>query len=90
MLKERLLAPLIGVALLVSIVAIAWSTKSHRKLGPLVLTIVGAIAIACGRLVWSVPILLYGGSVALLSASFWNLWLKRRRPKPLVGIQLQR
>ena len=90
MLKERVLAPLIGVALLVSIAAIAWSTKSHRKLGPLVLTILGALTIACGRIVWSVPILLYSGSVALLSASFWNLWLKRRRAEPLVGIRLQR
>jgi hypothetical protein len=88
MLKERVLAPLIGVALLVSIAAIAWSTKSHRRPGPLILTIVGALAVGCGRLLWSVPILLYGGSVALLSASFWNLWLKRRRPQPLVRVRL--
>lgn len=89
MLKERVLAPLIGVALLISLAAIAWSTKKHRQAGPLVLTLVGAILVCSGRLIWSVPLLVYGGSVALLGGSLWNLWLKRRRPQPRVALRLQ-
>lgn len=88
MLKERVLAPLIGVALVVSVVAIAWSTKSHRNPRPLILTLVGVALVAAGRLVWSIPFLLYAGSVALLAASVWNLWLKRRKPQPLVRVRL--
>ena len=84
MLKERVLAPLIGAALVVSIVTIAWSTRSHRKPGPLALTVVGAVLVTCGRIVWTVPPLVYIGGAALLSASFWNLWLKRRRRQPVV------
>lgn len=90
MLKERVLAPLIGAALLVSILAIAWSTKSHRKPGPLILTVAGAILVVFGRLAWNIPPLLYVGSAALLGASFWNLWLKRRKPQPLVAVRLNR
>lgn len=83
MLKERVLAPLIGVALTVSIVTIAWSTRSHRKVGPLAATIVGSMLVACGRIFWTNPALVYAGGVALLVASFWNLWLKRRRRRSL-------
>jgi hypothetical protein len=82
MLKERVLAPLIGVALLVSIATIAWSTKRHRKIGPLALTLLGSGLVACGRLFWSVPLFVYAGGAALLAASFWNLWIKRRRRRP--------
>lgn len=90
MLKERVLAPLIAVALAVSIGAIAWATKSHRQLGPLVVTTIGAAGIVVARLVWSIPWLVYVSSAALLFSSFWNLWLKRRRSQPLVAIRLGR
>jgi hypothetical protein len=83
MLKERVLAPLIGVALLVSVVTIAWSTKSHRTMGPLAVTVAGSVVVACGRIFWSIPPLVYVGGAALFAASFWNLWLKRRR-RPVV------
>jgi hypothetical protein len=90
MLKERVLAPLIAAALVVGVAAIAWSTKSHRRFGPLILTIVGSAAIAGGRLIWNVHPLVYGGAVVLLGASLWNLWLKRPRPERLVNIRLTR
>jgi len=88
MLKERVLAPLIAVALVVGIAAVAWSTRSHRRPGPLILTIVGSVAITCGRLLWNVHPLVYGGGGVLLGASLWNLWLKRPRKEPLVNIRL--
>lgn len=83
---DRVLAPLIIAALVVGIVAVAWTTKSHRRYGPLVLTVAGSAAIAAGRLVWNVPVLVYGGGAIVLAASIWNLWLKRPAPVPLVNI----
>jgi hypothetical protein len=88
MLKEQVLAPLIVVALAVSVGTIAWAAKRHRKSGPLVLTLFGSGGIVVGRLIWDIPLLVYVCSAGLLLASFWNLWLKRRRSEPLVGIRL--
>lgn len=82
MLKEKVLAPLIAGALVVSVLAVAWSARSHRKIGPLMLILVGAAAIAWGRLVGSIAVLVYSGSAVLLATSLWNLWLKRRRRAP--------
>ena len=83
MLKERVLAPLIAVALVVSLTTVAWSTRSHRRPGPLVSTAIGAALVMCGRLVWTVPALVYIGGAALIAASMWNVCLKRRRrPAP--------
>lgn len=90
MLKERVLGPLIGIALVIGVAAVAWSTKSHRRAGPLALTIIGSIGIACGRLIWNIHPLVYVGGVVLLGASLWNLWLKRSRPQPLIAIRLTR
>jgi mercuric ion transport protein len=88
--NERVLAPLIVGALAVGILGIAWTTKTHRRYGPLVLTVVGSAAIAAGRLVWDVPPLVYGGGALVLGASIWNLWLKRPAPAPLVSIGITR
>ena len=71
-------------ALVVGILAIAWTTRSHRKYGPLVLTVAGSAAIAAGRLLWDVPPVVYGGAALVLGASIWNLWLKRPAPAPLL------
>jgi hypothetical protein len=90
MLKEHVLAPLIGVALVVGVAAVAWSTRSHRRPGPLALTIAGSIAIACGRLIWSIHPLVFAGGVVVLGASLWNLWLKRPQKQRLVTIRLAR
>ena len=79
--KERVLAPLIALALVVGVVAVAWSTRSHRRPGPLLLSMTGSLAVACGRLIWNIAPLMYVGGVLLLGASLWNLWLKRRRPR---------
>lgn len=84
--NERVLAPLIVLFLAVGIFSVAWSTRSHRRLGPLVVTLLGSAAIVLGRLTGHVHILLYGGVALLIAASLWNLWLKRPRRDPLVEI----
>jgi uncharacterized membrane protein HdeD (DUF308 family) len=90
--KETVLAPLIAAFLLVGIASVAWSTRSHRRPGPLVATILGALLVAGARLVWRVPTITYVGAAVLIGASLWNLWLKRpvRRDEPLVKLRLGR
>ncbi len=85
--NERVLAPLIGIFLSIGIVSVAWSTRTHRRLGPLVVTAVGSGVVVAGRLLWNVPIALYTGVGLLVGASLWNLWLKRPKAESLVQIR---
>lgn len=87
---ESVLFPVIAVFLVVGLVSIGWSTRSHRRLGPLLVTIIGSAAVIAGRLIWNAPAVLYGGVALLVGASLWNLWLKRPRPVPLVELRLAR
>jgi len=84
---DRILAPVVGALLVVGVASVAYSTRSHRNPGPLAATLVGAGAVAAGRLLWNLPILLYAGVALLLGASLWNLWLKRRQPAPLLQVR---
>lgn len=84
--NERVLGPLIVVFLAIGIFSVAWSARSHRRLGPLVATVVGSGVVVASRLVWNVPIALYTGVALLIGASLWNLWLKRPQAEPLVQI----
>jgi len=84
---ERVLAPLIALFVVIGIATVAWSTRSHRHPGPLVVTLIGSVAVVAGRLIWTVPTALYAGVVLLFGAALWNLWLKRPRPEPLVQIR---
>jgi hypothetical protein len=87
---DRVLTPIIAVLLGVGLLSVVWSTRSHRRPGPLVVTVVGSAAVVAGRLVWSLPAVLYGGVGLLVGASLWNLWLKRPRSEPLVQLRLER
>lgn len=85
-LNEAVLAPLIAAVLVLSVASVGWSTRSHRQPGPIGATLIGALLIAAGRLLWDVPLALYGGVAILLAGSLWNLWLKRPGKLPLVQI----
>jgi len=87
LLTERVLVPLIVAFLVVGVLSVGWATQGHRKPGPLVATVGGSLAVVLGRLVWSVPPVLYAGVGLLVTASLWNLWLKRPRPEPLIHIR---
>jgi len=78
-LRESFLAPLIALSLLVTLLSVAWSTRSHRDPRPLAAAGAGALAIIAGRLVWQVQALLALGVALLVAAAVWNLWLKRPR-----------
>ncbi len=90
LLSERVLAPIIVSFLAIGVASVAWSTRSHRRLGPLVATTLGATTVVAGRLVWRVPPLLYAGIILLMAASLWNLWLQRPRRSQLVQLHLDR
>ena len=82
LLDEQLLAPLIAVFLAAGVASVAWSTRRHRRPGPLLGTLAGSMAVAVGRLVWNLPVLVYVGVTLLLVASLWNLLAKRLRLEP--------
>jgi hypothetical protein len=88
--NERVMTPLIAAMLVFGIAAVAWSTKSHRHPGPLVVTIVASLVVVAARLVWDVPWIVYSAGGVLVAASVWNLWLKRPRQEPLVQLKLTR
>jgi mercuric ion transport protein len=90
LLQDRVLVPLIAVFLAVGLASVAWSTRSHRRAGPLVATALGSAAVVLGRIVWSAPNLVYGGAALLVAASLWNVWLKRPPREPLVQIRAAR
>ncbi len=85
---RRVLTPLMVGFLLVSVVSMAWSARRHRRPGPFVVTLAGAIAVAAGRLVWNVPVAAYAGVALLLGAAVWNL--SRKRPEPAAPVQIDR
>ena len=74
---EEVLVPLIVVFLVVGVLSVARTSRSHGRYGPLVATVVGAAAISVGRLVFDVPVAVYLGAAFMIGAAFWNLWLKR-------------
>lgn len=84
---ERVLAPLIGVLLVLGVASVGYSTRSHRHPGPMAVTLVGSGAVVAGRLLWDIPPVLYGGVALLVGASLWSLWLKRPRPAPLLQVR---
>jgi hypothetical protein len=84
--NERVLAPLIAAFLLVGVGSIAWSARSHGRRAPLVVAVAGAGAVVAGRLLWTLPSVLYVGIALLVVGSLWNLWLKRPQRSALARL----
>ncbi len=76
LLTERVLLPLIVLSLFLGVASIAWTIRAHGRKAPVVLAAVAALLIASGRLVWSLPLVVYIGAAAFLAAAGWNLWLR--------------
>ncbi len=80
-LVDRVQRPLIVAFLIVSVAGVAWATKQHGKPGPLVVVVLGSVAVVAGRVVWTNQPVLYIGIVCLLAATVWNLILKGRHAR---------
>ena len=78
--KDAILLPLMLGSLAVAIWGFWQGRRLHGNVGPLVLGMVGAAALAGGVLVVHGPpamTMIYGGSIALLLATAWNIWARR-------------
>ena len=75
---DRVQRPLIVAFLIVSVAGVAWATKQYEKPGPLVVVVLGSVAVVVGRVVWTNQPALYIGIACLLAATVWNLILKGR------------
>jgi fermentation-respiration switch protein FrsA (DUF1100 family) len=86
LLTDRVLTPIIICSLLLSVGSVAWAWTRHHRFGPVVISVVGAIALAAGR--WfALRALLPIGLVLLVSASVWTLWLQRSERTPLIRLK---
>jgi hypothetical protein len=65
--------------LALGLASVAWSTRKHRRPGPLVLVLVGSGVLLAARFgaPSSTTVLLTGAAITL-TASVWNLWLEHR------------
>ncbi len=79
-LNESVLRPLIVLFLGIAVGSVAWSARRHRKRGPVVAAAAGALGIFAGRILWSVPLAVYGGVICVVLAAIWNLVLSKSRP----------
>ncbi len=77
MLSDSVQRPLIVSLLALSFGSVAWSTRRHRRFGPLGAVVLGSSAIIVARIVWDLPWMVYFGVASLVVGSVWNLVLKR-------------
>ena len=78
---DRGLTGLTAGLLVLGVAGLAWSTRRHRNLGPLVIMLLAAGILLVARLDQPSPTrLLVGGAALAVAASLWNLWLERRVP----------
>lgn len=75
--RESVLQPLILGFLAVSVLTIAWSTRRHRRPGPVLIAVAGCLAVVGGRILWDLPAALYFGVACVFVGSIWNLIAKR-------------
>lgn len=83
LLTDRVLTPVIVVSLIASVANVAWTTRPLRHRGPVVTSLIGALTVVVGRLVWSHVGVVIAGAALLVAASLWAVWL--RRPVPLAA-----
>src|ERR1017187_3517790 len=83
--RDAILWPLMLASLAVAIWGFWQGRALHRKAGPLVLGILGAVSLACGVMVVHGPPameMIYGGAAALVVATVWNVSARRRQAGP--------
>jgi hypothetical protein len=64
--------------LALGLASVAWSTRRHRRLGPLALVVVGSGVLLAARLGAPSTRVLLAGAAIMLAGSLWNLLLEPR------------
>jgi hypothetical protein len=77
LMNDQVQKPLILVFLGITLASVAFSAKQHRRFGPLLLVLSGAVAIVAARIVWNIPWVVYLGVAFLVAGAGWNFVLKR-------------
>ncbi len=75
LINDKILIPLLVIFLGISIWGIYKSSKSHRRKGSLIFAIVSAIVVFAS--IWFSKPLVYIGLVGLVTASVWDIYLKK-------------
>jgi mercuric ion transport protein len=78
--KDDILWPVMLASLLVALWGFWQGLRAHRKIGPLALGFAGAVSLASGVIVvhgFPAMQMIYGGAIALLIATVWNVWARR-------------
>ncbi len=72
------LLPITLTALAVALFGLGWRAQARRGFGPLALGIAAGAVILIGKFVFDSDPAAYGGATALIGATVWNLWPRRR------------
>ena len=90
LLKTMYLLPLTVIALTVAVGGLGWGAGRRRGYGPLGLGLLSAIVLIVGRFVFASDEMTYSGVGALIVASLWNAWPRKRVTPSIVELQYQR
>ncbi len=89
--RDAILWPVMLLSLAVALWGFWQGHRVHRRLGPLLIGALGAIALACGVIVVHGPpamTMIYGGAIVLVLATAWNIMARgseiARRRNPVV------
>ena len=79
--SDAILWPLMLISLGVALWGFWQGRAVHRNAGPIVLGVIGAVALACGVIIVHGPpalTMIYGGAVVLVGATVWNIVARRQ------------
>ena len=78
--RDAILWPIMFLSLGIALWGLARDRRRHGTIGPLVLAVVGTVALVAGVVFvhgFPAPQLIYGGAVALVVATVWNIVARR-------------
>ncbi|HBQ18489.1 MAG TPA: hypothetical protein DEF51_47640 [Myxococcales bacterium] len=78
LMQTTYLLPLVSLALLVALAALAIGARARRGFGPLAVGVLGAATVLPGKFLWGSDLATYGGVILIAVASLWNAWPRRR------------
>ena len=84
--RDAILWPLMLGSLTIALWGFWRGEQLHRKRGPMVVAIIGAVSLACGVIVVHGPsaiTMIYAGAISLVFATVWNVVERRRATPPL-------